>query len=616
MAITTTLTVDGREHAKGFAVATRRVKDFERDVDRMGRRAEGAGRRTRSGTTNMSRGFLELSRAVEDAQYGFRGVVNNIPQIALGLGLGAGIAGAASLAAVGMFVLSQKVDLVGIAMGKTRREIRDYTKTAKEAREAQKGMIESARELAVANRESAILDRAGQAGNQSVDALKTVQRELELAEQRGSLTQARLKGEARLALAQGDTAKAADLERQSLQAQLGLLETKASLQMEASHEAGRELEVLKNLRAEQRGRVAELEIAAGRKLFLETEPANAARAAKFFTDESRRANGRLNRGRRSSGEDVSTADLQRLEVEADTAYRLSKEATSQFRELKAAAASELPGLNSALENNSLAKSRKTLDSLESQVEAVAKKEEAAKREAQGIAEVTRLTNQRLKVEADLNRKLAEATEANRAKAEKTRQSAAAEREAAVAARDRAESERRVGSAREDFAGQVAVLRLQANGRNQEAEELSKMIAIRKEGLDLAERLGLTEMQGIELARERLTLEERARKAKDGQSAADGARDGRIRVYGLADSTARQLDRRSDADSAGGRRGSRGLRRRVGLGSSVRLGRERRDNQDSSSRMSKSQEAVPVLERILQVQEEQRNLFKELGLGVV
>ena len=48
---------------------------------------------------HAGRGILQLGYAIDDLQYGFRGIANNIPQIALGLGAGAGVAGAAAIAA-------------------------------------------------------------------------------------------------------------------------------------------------------------------------------------------------------------------------------------------------------------------------------------------------------------------------------------------------------------------------------------------------------------------------------------------------------------------------------------------------------------------------------------
>ena len=52
-----------------------------------------------------SMGFLAFSQAVEDAQYGIKGVLNNIPQMVMGFGGGMGLAGAISLAAVAAAVL-------------------------------------------------------------------------------------------------------------------------------------------------------------------------------------------------------------------------------------------------------------------------------------------------------------------------------------------------------------------------------------------------------------------------------------------------------------------------------------------------------------------------------
>jgi hypothetical protein len=62
---------------------------------------------------NGAMGLLALSNAVQDVQYGFGGMVNNIPQIITGLGLGMGVAGAVQIAAVGVQFLLKNVDLFG-----------------------------------------------------------------------------------------------------------------------------------------------------------------------------------------------------------------------------------------------------------------------------------------------------------------------------------------------------------------------------------------------------------------------------------------------------------------------------------------------------------------------
>lgn len=63
-----------------------------------------AAAKSQAGQSSRKSGLavLEFSRAVEDAQYGIRGVLNNIPQLVMLLGGGGGLAGVISLAAVGL----------------------------------------------------------------------------------------------------------------------------------------------------------------------------------------------------------------------------------------------------------------------------------------------------------------------------------------------------------------------------------------------------------------------------------------------------------------------------------------------------------------------------------
>ncbi len=53
-----------------------------------------------AGSGSLGRGLGQLSYAIDDVQYGFNAIVNNIPQIVMGLGGGAGLAGALGIAAV------------------------------------------------------------------------------------------------------------------------------------------------------------------------------------------------------------------------------------------------------------------------------------------------------------------------------------------------------------------------------------------------------------------------------------------------------------------------------------------------------------------------------------
>lgn len=65
------------------------------------------------GLAGSAHGLLSISRAIDDVQYGFHGIINNIEGIVTGLGFGAGVAGAATIAAVALNALVPKVmDLV------------------------------------------------------------------------------------------------------------------------------------------------------------------------------------------------------------------------------------------------------------------------------------------------------------------------------------------------------------------------------------------------------------------------------------------------------------------------------------------------------------------------
>lgn len=78
------------------------------ELDRFKRSADGAEKSTR----NNAQALLMFSQGFEDAQYGIRGVLNNIPGLVMALGGGMGLAGGISIAAV---ALTQLISLFGDA---------------------------------------------------------------------------------------------------------------------------------------------------------------------------------------------------------------------------------------------------------------------------------------------------------------------------------------------------------------------------------------------------------------------------------------------------------------------------------------------------------------------
>jgi len=129
-----------RAFSSGFGGDMRNVEGFKgaQTAAQMRQLAAATGRQR--GGAGLA--FLEFSRAVEDAQYGMRGVINNIPQMALNLGAGAGLTGVVSILAVGVAVLGTK--------------LWDWANRTKEVAEATKFNDEMAKRLAdtLKNREA------------------------------------------------------------------------------------------------------------------------------------------------------------------------------------------------------------------------------------------------------------------------------------------------------------------------------------------------------------------------------------------------------------------------------------------------------------------------------
>lgn len=106
------------------------------------------------GQGNSATAVLEFSRAFEDAQYGIRGVLNNIPGLIAALGGGAGLAGVISIAAVAGSVLWEKF---GSGAKTAKGETEDLSDTFSKLLKVYKDF----EDLGKADREKAATDVAG-----------------------------------------------------------------------------------------------------------------------------------------------------------------------------------------------------------------------------------------------------------------------------------------------------------------------------------------------------------------------------------------------------------------------------------------------------------------------
>ena len=103
------------------------VAHYQRELERLSGTMSGSGGGGRGGAgggggRNVGQAALEASRAIEDLQYGFNGIINNIPSLVMGLGAGAGVAGAFSLVAVAGYQVYKNADSISAAFGGTAAE--------------------------------------------------------------------------------------------------------------------------------------------------------------------------------------------------------------------------------------------------------------------------------------------------------------------------------------------------------------------------------------------------------------------------------------------------------------------------------------------------------------
>lgn len=95
--------------------------------------ANSAMMQTRGGATNAGMGMLFLAQGIDDAQYGFRSIVNNIAPLVMALGGGAGLAGVLTIAAVGFNLLGKAAsDALDAVSGDAERLQMILNNTARE----------------------------------------------------------------------------------------------------------------------------------------------------------------------------------------------------------------------------------------------------------------------------------------------------------------------------------------------------------------------------------------------------------------------------------------------------------------------------------------------------
>ncbi|MHC5541025.1 hypothetical protein ACYOEI_22615, partial [Singulisphaera rosea] len=99
--------------------ATKQMADAQDRATASKNAANAANKGVGASTANVGRAALEASRAIEDMQYGFAGVVNNIPGVVTAFGGSMGMTAAISLCSIGVNqLINHYDDLLGVFSSK------------------------------------------------------------------------------------------------------------------------------------------------------------------------------------------------------------------------------------------------------------------------------------------------------------------------------------------------------------------------------------------------------------------------------------------------------------------------------------------------------------------
>jgi len=148
----------------------------------MGQAAGAAGQQFGSFGSTAGQGILQLAYAVDDLQYGLRGIVNNIPGLLSNLGFGAGLAGVAAIAAVAVSQIESKTQLFSKTYEDLKATLVENPWTSfTQGAEAAKKEVEQAAQKAKLFKDIADAPKAGKKLLEENDAKRAMQWALEQA---------------------------------------------------------------------------------------------------------------------------------------------------------------------------------------------------------------------------------------------------------------------------------------------------------------------------------------------------------------------------------------------------------------------------------------------------
>lgn len=523
-------------------------------------------------------GFLAFSQAVEDAQYGIRGVLNNIPQMVMGFGGSMGVAGAISLAAVAATALYPVLKrLYGAAETERLQKAADAWGTAfKEGMERARGFRE---ETELAGYLAQYSEQAAQAMRDRLNLqdsmIPVIEREVEARERARALVDEIASAEKRLAQARGGASNSGNEARRAelLKRMAEDAGTQQVLLDRASAEAARLNQAAANLRAES----AE-DVAAKNQEILRLKENLAGAEANAAAAQAELDGGAKLHDKGNAQRNLAFANEAKKNLEATIAI--------------------LEGERSAL----LALQESSDAGVKEQLRQLDEKINGHFQEAKAIAEKRKQLQRLQEIEREL-----EKTERDKAKAAALMKGSDRGMEIARQAMEQsvkdAEEKARITRARVGIAGEMQALRLEASGRKEQADALRTELELRASAVDVAKELGVTEQTALQILREKERLTREIANQSERQQRNE----------------ARSGIRRASADklqAGGGRIESRGagaflrtdLTRAGGLRNSALEDR----NKERAALARPADRAASFYEKQLNLTEEMLKTFQKLG----
>jgi hypothetical protein len=443
----------------------------------------------RAGQSGMagSMGFLAFSQAVEDAQYGIKGVLNNIPQMVLGFGGTMGLAGAISLAAVAAVTLYPHLQKLTGA-----DQVEQIKKAAAAFAESWKRSMDTVRQMQFQSDLARSIANEAERRNQAIRAnltmqtamVSTLEREIELRGKARALTDELTAARANLATAQGGDprsatgpARAEELTRLAQDAAAN-----AKIIAYATFESSRIAEAARNTEATYAAQLSatETQLAAQRR----TIAANQARLADATA--------------RRDAKDTSTATaLEIRNLERAAAANATAMATLEAKRDMLTTVAATAATTATAELATLRSTIQARTDENAQIAATI----AQRKELAAIQDATAAANAWKTWQTAVSTSTTKAAEDMRAAKE-----AAAQLNTAAAAAARDEATR--ATAKATVSAEIAALQLTLRGRKDLADTLTRELATRREAAALAEQLGITEAKALAIVRARQNLTSR------------------------------------------------------------------------------------------------------------